>query len=1671
MGKQIEDIKNIVFKIRESLSYNTPFELSAKQTLDYNPKISQVYITLFQEGQHPIRWGSRKQTLEESIQRIIFKLKTNPSFYNFLISDKSKCRILFEMVTKEYPCNIRNLTTMRMKSPNRFESGINGLKYKYNDITRYFMPTDGYTKSIMSVNQLLNYLSKQCGVAKKTNKISERVHLMRREAIEYTFIESIAYITYNDEVLKLERGYPLPIEFNKDIVYDKTMKSVDWLVKNMNQDGSFLYFYDPYNNTIVDDMHPTMTNPLYNNILRHSGGTVSLIRGYELSGNKLYLQKAKESIDFFISTFQEHTYKDKYACYPFFNKKSKLGGAGIGLVAMMHYYIHTKDENYRKYLDGLVRHILSRVDETGELIGYYIHPKFNDGKPLINPSDEIKKELFSFYYPGEALLGLALYYLHIKNIDEDLKKDIREKSEQALDFLVDIRPIKYDYMFDALPADAWLMQAIEEWVKVDGLKKQSYIDFVFNDTKQMFEHMYRDDNTYETNKDYIGGFYYEYGEHVYHDASRCEGVVSAYYLAKYLKDEQKASWIMQNMMLSAKGLMKTFHDEKSNYCHINPKKALHSFRFKLTRQWVRVDSVQHAACFFARLLPVFDETFKENNTNVPIGKKQMNVDIKSLENSSQSGIKYLKKFDISQFWRFFVDGRFQKKYNGWVGYEGGERGSVPALINGFAFMLENFDISTGLKATYLRELHKICMLSVETTNLKSSPGDIRYLNSGMPFFSKTTTYEHLVEVFDLRRGDGTAIFNSEKWGKPADELDVDEIYQVMKKDGKINYRNWYPNLDKKQQDAIEGKLTLHEFYEAKHAVQMMMVSKMEEIVQRYNTNIKKAKTQDEKLEVICLVSREMELLHPFPDGNCRTFSCVTLTHLLMYNGFPPALLENPNLDNEVSFSQWIEEVKVGMQRTLNLIQNPELSLFSYSILDMEEENREKFVQMAKPIQEILDNHKEIFLTPKKLEEYTKGTWITDINYNMRFTGVGTYGTYYKGNIYFTMAIKDWIKDGKNPIKELEKVLSKDIKAVVIDDISYLKYVEHLPVFLVDDCFEAFKKCSIEVRQDANPYTVLITGTEGKTGAKVQLHHLLNKQNKAHGVLNSANTEVPVLRSLINLEPDDNIEINEVSVGSDEAYRVERTMMVNPDLCFFTNIAPNHMDMHKTMENILIAKSSVVEGLKDDGVCIVNDANEYCEGLIEQILKRKPNTKIIKYGTSIDNEAYLIDQTFNNEKIGWDVKANISGREINYFVPMLQKHSALASVGILLVVSFMGYSVEQAARDFATLEPFETMGRVLKIKKKSGTVLFYDQSRRGGIGGMTSAFDDLKNIKVKGRVIALVGGISIKKDSQWTKESHKELAKLINDSAIDRLYTTGNFMNYVHEELKKPEILIKHEDDIDTLATILYNDIKGGDLLFIIGSAYLYLGRVSDRILKKKDKSKYDINIENYDLSTEDINTYKALVVMDEVENSVRSNIALFNNNLATKEYKKILEKYSDFTNFRAEILMNFFKSIDTYMQNEGLKVVNKNLDDSFKSFIYNKEFCIKWFNNLDKKADLPKKQLFGSFYDFGHKKYLLHIEVATMNLHIGFVQYKKVDGVYSAKRIEDDKTKNDILAFIKTLNINLDFEVRKWGLRWCTVDCGKGIDLTVAENFITMNNLEKSIFFKDILTAVVKKLV
>ncbi len=822
----------------------------------------------------------------------------------------------------------------------------------------------------------------------------------------------------------------------------------------------------------------------------------------------------------------------------------------------------------------------------------------------------------------------------------------------------------------------------------------------------------------------------------------------------------------------------------------------------------------------------------------PLAEEVLHPLVTALGRSTFKRTWAIQVFDRRQWFRFFIDGCFQRSYAGWRGYENNEPGSVQGMLDAFAFLLDHLDRAADLDAPYMMEMHRLCMNGVQTKNRKSTPGELRFLEAGFRFLARNSTLSSLCEVFALRRGDGTPVFRNEGFTHSTDEINFMEAYEALQARGRLRFCPWYPPLSKAERTLIATKDGSPAYLTLKEEIQSAYQTRMTALIDEYNTRIAGAHREIDILMAIARLARDMELLHPFPDGNGRLFPVALMCQLLMYFGYPPPIFHDPNIDAELSYAEFTAEMIRAMRNTLKLIENPEVKLFDYAIAEANQQDIDDFAFIARELSAKVDllnqerDEGKIFATPDYLSWVTGGRWV---NYHskLRFTGADSHRTFGKGILYFGLAAPSWEKEGKSVESELRAVIDQGVSALVLDrPVSSDQY--KVPVLVVKNLEDALKQLAHRTRIDSRCKTVLITGTEGKTGAKVQLHHLLSRQTEAHAVLNSANTEGPVLFSLINIRPSTQVEINEVSVGREERTREERTRLVSPDLCLFTNIGPNHMDMHKTIENVILAKSTVVEGLPHRGLAIVNSSNEYAEPLMSLIRKRRPDVAIHTYGTDVQDAGRLLSTRFDNNRLGWEVEALIGTQQVAFFLPLLPNHAPLASVGILLTVQMLGYDVVQAARDYSGVSPFKTMGQLLRLHLEDGDALFYDQSRRGGLHGMRAAFKDLDLLKVKGKVVALVGGISTRHDGNWTQQAHRELASLINASHIDRLYTIGNFMHYVHEGLTRPDILVAHHADHNDIALVtkqLIGDLQADNLLFIIGSGYLYLGRVADILLK------------------------------------------------------------------------------------------------------------------------------------------------------------------------------------------------------------------------------------------------
>jgi hypothetical protein len=589
LNAQLFAENTLIHLIRSSLCGESQQPISAPENLSftYNPKISRVSVLLFQTGQQLIRYATKRKTLNDSLDRIISKMRDHQRFSLFNVADHHVCRILFEVVIDQQPCLIKKLKHSANDS-NRFEPGIHGLKFSYSGKTGYFMPTDAVVKNISSVKDILLLLSRKTYIAGQTKKKQQRIKLMKSEAINFSLIRTVAFVSFKDQLHPLFRGFPYPLKaFNQSYLLQSITDSINWLVNNLDSDGKFVYFYDGITNTNTDIDHPR--NPNYYNMLRHSGAIIGLLDAYDLTKQESYLSAAKQAIDYLLTTFKRETIKlenghQQAVCYPMCNKKAKLGGAGISLVALIKYYQIVKSDKLRIEIDGLIHHLLSRIEADGELLPYYIHPQYNKGKPLECMDDTTKKALFSFYYPGEAMLGIALYYQHMPDITADFKQLIYQKSKAAMDFLIEQRPLKYPELFNRVPDDAWLMQAVEEWVKVEGFNKPSYYDFIYKDATAIIEYMRSREDSPLIN---IG--------------ARSEGVIAAYYAAKERGDKEKANYFIKNIIQSAKGLRKTQHTIESTYAHLYPEKSIGTFSFRMTNQWIRIDSIQHTACLLARL--------------------------------------------------------------------------------------------------------------------------------------------------------------------------------------------------------------------------------------------------------------------------------------------------------------------------------------------------------------------------------------------------------------------------------------------------------------------------------------------------------------------------------------------------------------------------------------------------------------------------------------------------------------------------------------------------------------------------------------------------------------------------------------------------------------------------------------------------------------------------------------------------------------------------------------------------------------------------------------------------------------------------------------------------------------------------------------------------------------
>ena len=402
----------------------------------------------------------------------------------------------------------------------------------------------------------------------------------------------------------------------------------------------------------------------------------------------------------------------------------------------------------------------------------------------------------------------------------------------------------------------------------------------------------------------------------------------------------------------------------------------------------------------------------------------------------------------------------------------------------------------------------------------------------------------------------------------------------------------------------------------------------------------------------------------------------------------------------------------------------------------------------------------------------------------------------KNSIY--VAIKGKQFDGHNFVHD---AITKGAKAIIVSN-RKLNQFENVtvPIISVKNTINAYASLARIWRNKLNAKVISITGSNGKTTTKEILAHLLEAKYKVHKTAANNNNQIGVPLTILSAPLD--TEILVLEHGTNHFREIEFTARVaEPDFALITNIGNSHIQYLESKEKILLEKSQLFQNIKTDGIVFINSGDP----LLKSIRKNYKN-KIV-YGSKGKLDIKGKKKTGSNK-----IEINGLGKSFSVNLPLLGDSNLSNYLSAVTIALQIGVSTKDIVRKTKTLKSVK--GRLVEMKFKNFSII--DDTYNSNPESVKSALKVLKEYKQQSNKILVMGDmLELGNDSE---ELHKSLAKDIDSSNINEVYTIGKQTRKLLNEISKPKIkkhflnrisLIKYLKGLEiTDSVILFKGSRG-----------------------------------------------------------------------------------------------------------------------------------------------------------------------------------------------------------------------------------------------------------------------
>ena len=409
----------------------------------------------------------------------------------------------------------------------------------------------------------------------------------------------------------------------------------------------------------------------------------------------------------------------------------------------------------------------------------------------------------------------------------------------------------------------------------------------------------------------------------------------------------------------------------------------------------------------------------------------------------------------------------------------------------------------------------------------------------------------------------------------------------------------------------------------------------------------------------------------------------------------------------------------------------------------------------------------------------------------------------KGNLF--CALKGENHDGHDFLLQAYR---NGASSFLLSDIK--KNMPNLPTIKVKNVLKALEKIAKKTRKTVDARFIGITGSVGKTGTKEMIKSALGNVGKVFANKGNFNNHIGVPLSLSNLPHDSDYCILEMGMNKRGEIK-ELSRLVSPEVGIITAIENSHLKKLKTLENVLEAKSEIIENIKKDGCFIYNADTNYSSRLRNKAEKLRIKT-IISYGKSQNcNIQFLKKLKVNNKFL---IKAKYFNKIISWEMPDLSDHWYVNSLSILGLAKYYNLKIEALLSSFENFKLPSGRGNIISIEKWAKKFFLVDDSYNSNPSSLTKALERFNEIHCKGNKIAILG--DMKELGQDSLSFHLSMKENIEKTNIKIIFTIGKFMKKLNQSLSG-NVEKKHFNKISDLEKELKNKIKSDDIILVKGS--------------------------------------------------------------------------------------------------------------------------------------------------------------------------------------------------------------------------------------------------------------